>query len=109
MLRAKILGLLLLCSIGPFPAPAQVSTGEIAGTIADASGAAVPNAKVTATNTETNAVVRETVTSSDGSYIMTLLPPGSYTVAAEASGFRRTVQSAIELETNQRVKVDLQL
>src|SRR5690349_19176979 len=109
MLHAKRWALLPLCAAALFPLRAQVSTGEIAGTIADASGAAVPNAKVTATNTETNSVARETITSTDGAYTMTLLPPGVYTIAAEASGFRRTVQTAVELQTNQRIKVDLQL
>src|SRR5690349_666609 len=100
MLRAKRLALVLFCAGAVAPMHAQVSTGEIAGAIADASGAAVPNAKVSATNTDTNAVVRETVTSTDGTYTMTLLPPGAYTVSAEAAGFRRTVQTGIELETN---------
>src|SRR5262245_15153055 len=109
MLEAKRLALLVVCAGALAPLQAQVSTGEIAGTIADASGAAVPKAKVTAVNTQTNAVVRETVTSTEGTYTMTLLPPGTYTVSAEASGFRRTVQTAIELETNQRIKVDPQL
>jgi hypothetical protein len=111
MLRVTTLSAALLYAAGFVPAPAlaQVSTGEIVGTISDASGAAVPKAKVTTTNTQTNAVVRETITSTDGAYTMTLLPPGTYTLAAEVSGFRRTVQSGIELETNQRVKVDLQL
>ena len=103
------MAVLLLCAAALSPLRSQVSTGEIAGTIADASGAAVPNAKVTATNTETNTVARETITSTDGTYTMTLLPPGAYTITAEASGFRRTVQTGIELQTNQRVKVDLQL
>jgi hypothetical protein len=109
MFRAKAVIVLLLSASGLVPVLAQVSTGEIGGTVADASGAAVPNAKVTATNEQTNAVARETMTSADGTYIMTLLPPGTYAVAAEVSGFRKSVQSGIELQTNQRVRVDLQL
>ncbi len=105
----RSLMLILMAGWGLSPAAAQVSTGEIAGTIVDATGAAVPNARISATNAQTNATVRETVTAADGTYIMTLLPPGSYTLTAEAPGFRKTVQSGIELETNQRAKVDFQL
>ena len=53
MLEAKRLALLVVCAGALAPLQAQVSTGEIAGTIADASGAAVPKAKVTAVNTQT--------------------------------------------------------
>jgi hypothetical protein len=91
------------------PGMAQVSTGEVAGVVTDATGAAVANAKVVATNPQTNTVVRETITAADGTYTMTFLPPGAYTLAAEAPGFRKTVQSGLELQTNQRAKVDLQL
>src|SRR5215510_7681829 len=91
------------------PGLAQVSTGEVSGAVTDSTGAAVPNAKVIATNTQTNTVVRETLTSTDGTYTMTFLPPGAYTLSAEASGFRKTIQSGLELQTNQRARVDLQL
>ena len=69
----------------------------------------MPNAKIVATNSQTNTVVRETITSADGTYTMTFLPPGTYTLSAEAAGFRKTVQSGLELQTNQRAKVDLQV
>jgi hypothetical protein len=88
---------------------AQVSGGELVGTVTDTSGAAVPNVKVTATNADTNTLVRETVTSTEGIYTMTLLPPGRYNLAAEAASFRRSVQNGIELQTNQRAQVDFQL
>src|SRR6476661_515375 len=92
-----------------FPLSAQVSSGEIVGTITDSSGGAVPNAKIVTTNAQTNTAVRETTASGDGTYAITLLPPGTYNLAAEASGFRKTIQNGIELQTNQRAKVDFQL
>jgi len=109
MFRRKSLLALGVCLLASLPALAQVSTGEIEGTITDSSGAAIPNAKVTATNAATNTAARETTTSPEGSYSMTFLPPGTYSLAAESSGFRKTVQSGIELQTNQRARVDFQL
>ncbi len=91
------------------PAAAQVSTGEIAGTVVDASGAAVPKAKVTATNAETGTAVRSMLSGPAGDYIMTLLPPGSYTMSVESPGFRKLVQSGVILQVNQRIRLDFTL
>ncbi|MBM3725780.1 MAG: carboxypeptidase regulatory-like domain-containing protein [Acidobacteria bacterium] len=88
---------------------AQVSTGEIIGDVTDTSGAAVPNAKITATNAETGVMAREVTSGADGNYIITLLPPGTYNFTVEASGFRKLAQSGVGLQTNQRAKVDFQL
>lgn len=88
---------------------AQVSTGELAGSVTDSTGAAVPNAKIIATNAETNVVARETTSASDGNYVITLLPPGNYILSVEAGGFRKLVQTGIQLQTNQRAKVDFAL
>src|SRR4051794_16351360 len=105
MFTTKTLFCVLLLSFLSLPVAAQVSSGEIVGTITDSSGAAVPSAKIVATNAQTNIVARETVSSDDGTYTITLLPPGTYTLSAEASNFRKTVQNGIELQTNQRAKV----
>src|SRR6187200_1323105 len=109
MSTAKMLFCVLFITILSLPISAQVSSGELVGTITDTSGAAVPNAKIVATNAQTNTVVRETTTSEDGTYAITLLPPGTYNLSVEAASFRRTVQNGIELQTNQRAKVDFQL
>ena len=90
-------------------AKAQVATGELIGTVTDSTGAAVPNAKVVATNAETGVVARETQTDDTGNYIMTLLPPGNYNLSVEASGFRRLVRTGIPLQVSQRARVDLTL
>jgi hypothetical protein len=65
----------------------SLTSGDIAGTVEDASGAVVPNAHVKATNTGTGAI-KEVVTGSAGDYRISLLQPGNYTVAASASGFQ---------------------
>jgi len=61
-------------------------TGSITGTVSDASGALVPNAKVTATNRNTGAT-RTGTTGGSGSYTFTNLQPGPYVVTVEAPGF----------------------
>ena len=87
---------------------AQDATGRIIGVVTDATGAVVPHAKITVTNTATG-IKNETTTGDDGSYQVLLLPIGAYTVAAEAPGFRRTVTGGEKLEINQSLKVDVKL
>jgi hypothetical protein len=105
----KTLTTLLPFALFASAAFAQVSTGEISGTVTDTTGAAVPNAKIIATNTETNVVGRETISAAEGNYVMTLLPPGTYSMSVEAGGFRKSVQTGIILQTNQRARLDFQL
>jgi hypothetical protein len=87
---------------------AQVASAELSGSVLDASGAAVANAKVIATNTATNAA-HETVSDGSGNYIITLLSPGEYTVTVEAAGFRKLVQSGLTLQVNQQANLELRL
>jgi hypothetical protein len=87
---------------------AQEYRSTLTGRITDPSGSAVPNAKVTATKIDTNTHF-PTVSGPEGFYTIPQLPPGTYQVAAEASGFRKYVQSGIELASNSRVGVDVQL
>ncbi len=65
---------------------AQTTRGELAGNVTDSSGAIVPGAKVSATNTATGGK-NDTVTTSAGTYRFTALPIGTYTVAVTAPGF----------------------
>ena len=90
------------------PCRAQIASAELAGTVLDASGAAVPNATVTATNTDTS-VVHSSVSGKNGDYVLTDLPPGNYTLTVEASGFRKLEQTGVELQVNQQSRVDLSL
>src|ERR1051326_9116789 len=62
-------------------------TASIVGTVTDASGAAVPNAKILITNTETG-LLRTTVTNTTGSYAARELAIGHYNVRVEAPGFK---------------------
>src|SRR5260370_30785672 len=100
--------LLLLCLFLTLPVAAQTATAELNGSVTDASGAVVANAKVTATNAETNSV-REVTTDQAGNYVITLLPPGIYNLAVEAKGFKRAHQNNFELRVNQRGEINVQL
>lgn len=80
----------------------------LSGTITDPSGAVVPNARVSITNTATKAT--RTVMSADvGLYSATQLAPGTYTVHVEASGFRPTLASNVVLPVDQTVTLNVSL
>ncbi|MGH9848533.1 MAG: carboxypeptidase-like regulatory domain-containing protein, partial [Blastocatellia bacterium] len=66
---------------------AQADRGTITGTVTDSTGAAVPGAKVTVTNAATNAG-STAMTSGDGVFTIPALPPGSYKVRIEKTGFK---------------------
>src|SRR5439155_1788515 len=83
-------------------------TGTIAGTVLDPSGAAVVGAKVTVTALATG-LTRQTVSGGDGSYIFPLLPVGLYSVAIEATGFRRSEQKGIQVEADKSSTVPISL
>jgi hypothetical protein len=70
---------------------AQTVTGSIQGRVYDTTGAAIPDASVTAVNAETS-VSHKTNASATGDYQITLLPPGEYTVTAEKSGFKKSAK-----------------
>ncbi len=82
-------------------AAAQAITGEITGRVLDQAGLAVPGATITATNADTG-LVRTTVTAAEGDYSLTQLPPGTYTVAAELTGFKRVSVSGITITVGMR-------
>src|SRR5947199_10663660 len=84
--RASLLILPILLGFEIPRAVAQFDTASVVGTVKDASGATVPDAKVTLTNTQTGVSVVHT-TSSDGNYEFNTVRPGVYLVAAEKPGF----------------------
>lgn len=84
------------------------ATGTILGTITDSTGAVLPNAKVTITNTATN-VSNNTVTSSTGDYTVPSLNPGTYTVSATGNGFQTSITKSFVLAVDQKVRIDMSL
>lgn len=87
---------------------AQTASGQITGTVRDASGGVVPNAKVTLGNQQTG-MARTTRTSETGTYTFPLLPVGLYSVTAEQQGFSNAKHSDIQLNVDQIVRIDLDL
>ena len=73
-------------------ASAQDFRGGITGRITDASGGRMPGVTVTATNVATN-VASTTTTNGEGDYAILFLNPGTYSLAAELSGFRKGVRN----------------
>ncbi len=100
------IGVMALCS-GP-SLFGQAVTGSITGYIADPSGAAIPNAKVTATDVRTNAATTRNADAA-GLYLITNLVPGDYSVTVEAKGFKTYTQSQIHLEVGGTVRADAKL
>lgn len=84
--RCALLFVLFVFSVASLMAQ-TASTGALAGTITDSSGAVVPNATLTLTNVDTRQT-RTTTTITDGTYRFTLLAPGTYRMRIEASGFK---------------------
>lgn len=104
-MKLKLLAL-ALCLFSSLSA--QTITASVTGTVADPSGAVVPNVKVTATNRGTN-VAFSANTNDSGVYNLLFLPTGEYNVAAEGSGFKKTVVGPFRLEVNQVARVDIKL
>nr|WP_229669093.1 TonB-dependent receptor [Edaphobacter acidisoli] len=88
------------------PAYAQFESSSVLGYVRDASGAAIPNATVTLTNTATG-IVQKATSDGDGRYEFSSVPIGSYTVSTEAGGFQRTETAAFKLTTDSRQRVDV--
>src|SRR5271163_1617270 len=80
----------------------QTNTGRIEGTIQDASGAIVPNAKVVVTNNQTQAK-SETTANASGNFVVAALQPATYTLLVEIPGFRQTVIKSIDVESGATV------
>ena len=78
------------------------TAGSISGHISDSTGAAIPEATVTLTNTGTN-VSRSTVTTGAGDYTFPDVPPATYAIKVERAGFK-IVSSTVELQLQQSLR-----
>jgi hypothetical protein len=106
-LRAALffVAFLLVCSIS---AKAQTFRGTILGTVTDSSGLPVTGATVTVKNKETG-LTRTTQTSEDGSYTVTELPIGTYTVTVSQSGFQTSVTTDVVVNVAGERRADIVL
>ena len=102
---ARCLLAVLLTASG---AAAQSNTGQISGTIRDSSGAVLPGVTVTITNVGT-AIARTAVTDERGSYVITNLTVGTYSVTAELQGFRKAEKKGFEVTPDGKLSADFAL
>jgi hypothetical protein len=101
---AVLIGLLLSVVL----AMAQTDTGSIGGFLKDPTGGVIPKAKVTLKNEGTGAVYT-LATDGAGYYVAPNLPPGMYTLSAEATGFKRFESSNNRLAPNTVLSLDANL
>src|SRR5271165_601179 len=107
--RSKCLGLVALCFLlYPGFARAQAISGDVTGTVLDASGAGIPNASVIATNVSTG-VKTPTETNASGVYRFNNLLVGQYTITATAKGFSTDKLENVEVVLNNVITANLTL
>lgn len=87
----------------------QEVTGSIVGTVTDSKGGVVPGATIIITNLDQNVVVRTLKTDAQGGYSAALLPVGRYTLTVEATSFKKTAQTGIQLDVNETLTINLTL
>src|SRR6202030_341665 len=90
------------------PVKGQTVDATLLGTVTDSSGAAVANVKLTITEMNTG-IVRTSQTNESGNYVVPDLPPGTYSVTAELSGFKRESRPAIDVIVNTSQRIDMVL
>jgi len=95
----------LVCAGAAF---AQVGSGALTGVVRDQSGAGIPGAAVQITNIDTN-VQRLVISSSDGIYAGTSLPPGNYRVDVQLSGFGPVTRDGIHVTTGTIARLDFEM
>ena len=87
---------------------AQQITATVTGTITDLNGAVVPGATVTARSNDTG-LTKTSVTGDNGIYTITFLPPGTYNITIEKTGFANATRENIKLEVAQTAGIDITL
>ena len=98
-----------MCALILVPALfAQSDRGTITGTVADSTGAIIPNATVAVKNVD-NGTESKTVTTSTGNYTVPQLPVGNYQISVELQGFRTYVRSGVTVQVAETARVDIVL
>jgi outer membrane receptor protein involved in Fe transport len=92
----------------PADVRAQAATGGIRGSVADATGAALPGATVTAKNSATGIEIK-TTSNSEGYFSIPRIQPGKYTLSVEAQGFKKSETTDIEVSVGKDAVVDAKL
>jgi hypothetical protein len=108
-MTSKWLGLIAFLTLGVMAAYGQSkTTAVLSGSVLDATEAGVPDARVTATNTQTGRAL-EVASDYRGEYRFVLLPPGVYDVKVEKQGFATQVNRGVEVTVGQAALLDVRL
>src|SRR5436309_702158 len=106
---AAIASLVLIALfIAPAPARAQAINGALVGNLSDQSGAALPGATVTITETNTN-ISYTTTANESGYYTFPSLKDGTYKVTGELTGFKKVLRDGVIVAVNTTVRADFKL
>ncbi|HEY1496084.1 MAG TPA: carboxypeptidase-like regulatory domain-containing protein, partial [Candidatus Solibacter sp.] len=96
-----------ICALSAFTVAALFSqTASLSGTVSDPTGAVIPKATVTVTHTQTGAK-RSDTSDAQGRYTIPQLPPGTYSLTAQATGFNEATIQNIELLVNTPATVNV--
>ena len=95
----------LLASLSAF---SQTQTATVRGTVSDASGAVIPGAVLTLTNIDQNRPW-SAESNAAGAYVFQQIPPGNYSLAVEAEGFKRHQRPSFILQVAQVAEIDVPL
>lgn len=87
---------------------AQGPTATLLGQIEDSTGAMLPGAMIRARSLTTNET-RQTTSDDQGNYLISNLPPTAYEITVEKTGFKRLIESSVELQVDQSLRLDLRL
>lgn len=93
----------------PRPGAAQVQTGDLAGSVSDQQGLALPGVTVTISSPQLIAAQQSAVTTETGAFRFTYLPPGTYKVTAELQGFQTQVREGIQVSVGGTTEVPIRM
>ncbi len=104
----RALALLAIAAVACSSIWGQLYTGTVSGTVTDPSGAVIPGAHVVMLD-EAKGYSSNAVADSVGRYLFRSVPPGTYKVTAEASGFGSQERSGVAVDVGQNVSVNFLL
>lgn len=108
LIRILLMGIPMMLWLMAAPASGQLTNATVVGTVQDPAGAVVPEAAVTVRNVATNET-RSVTTTADGLYRVPNLPPGTYEIKVEKSGFKTSVTTNVVLHVGETTRVDVTL
>ena len=101
----RVMAAVLMSAVLAAPAAAQITTGNISGTVLDAQGAVVPGATVTLISDTKGTKLAPVVTGENGTYAFPNVTPDTYTVEVTMDGFKTLRRSGVALSAGDRVAI----